>query len=446
LLLAFGAIAAVAALWISRGAYGPLALVIMSLAWLVSVGAAIVGRTPPASAVPVERPVRHLLSWALVASCVIHVLSAPGLYLEPARPIVFRVLAVLAAMGSSSYLVPLTPAWARWRFTLVAVCALGMGVSVLVASPHPRIDVWWLQQGAAQAILHGHNPYAVAYPNIYAGTAETQLFVPGMLNDSGWITAFPYPPLTFLLGAPAVLLFHDVRFMLLATMAIAAWALRRIGKGDLPELAALLLLLHPTTFFVLEQSWTEPMVLAALGATIVAMREIGQGARGGAVLGVAGGLLAAAKQYSPILAVPLALTLPARGRWKSIAIAACAVSATVLPFVLWDAREFWHDIAEVHLLQPFRMDALSCLVPVATRLGRPVSAGWGFLAAAVVFLLSLRPGASLAQVLRTSAAAFLSLVLFNKQAFCNYYWLAIGLLLFATALEIDQVTCQPSPG
>jgi hypothetical protein len=368
------------------------------------------------------------------------------LYLEPARPIVFRVLAVLAAMGSSSYLVPLPAALARWRFALTAACALGMGVSVLAASPYPRIDVWSLQQGAALAILHGHNPYAVVYPNVYSSTEATRFLAPGMQNESGWITAFPYPPLTFLLGVPAMLLFHDVRFMLLATMAIAAWTLRRIGKGDLPELAALLVLLHPTTFFVLEQSWTEPIMLAALGATVVAMRENGQGAARATAIGVAGGVLAAAKQYSPILAIPLAFALPARARWRSIAIAGCVASATLLPFILWDPREFWHDVAVVHLLQPFRTDALSWLVPIATGLGRPLSAGWGFLAAAAVFLLSLRPGASLAHVMRTSAAAFLSLVLFNKQAFCNYYWLAVGLLLFATALELDPVACEPSRG
>jgi hypothetical protein len=448
LLLAFGSIAAAAALWISRGSYGLMPLLVMSIAWLASVAAAVLGRSRHAGGAAAERRVRHLLSWALVASCAVHVLSAPGMYLDPAQPMAFRVLAVVAAMGASSYLVPLNPALARGRFGFIAACALGMGVSVLVASPHPRIDVWSLQQGAATSILHGHNPYAVVYPNVYSSAEAMRFLAPGMRNEAGWITAFPYPPLTFLLGVPAMLLFHDVRFMLLATLAIAAWALRRIGKGDLPELAALLLLLHPTTFFVLEQSWTEPIVLAALGATVVAMRGIGQGAQGarrGMTIGAAGGVLAAAKQYSPILAIPLALALPARARWRAIAVAGCVMLATLLPFVLWDAREFWHDVVEVQFLQPFRVDALSWLVPIAMRLDRPLSAGWGFLAAGAVFLVSLRPGSSLAHVLRTSAAAFLSFVLFNKQAFCNYYWLAVGLLLFATALEFDPEASAPSP-
>jgi hypothetical protein len=368
------------------------------------------------------------------------------MYLDPARPAAFRVLAVVAAVGACTYLLRIAPPLARWRFSFIAACALGMSVSVLIASPHPRIDVWTLQQGAADAIIHGHDPYAVAYPNVYAGTAGMQFLAPGVLNGSGWIDVFPYPPLTFLLGAPAMLLFHDVRFMLLATMAIAAWALRQIGEGDLPELAALLVLLHPTTFFVLEQSWTEPLVLAAFGATVVAMRQGGQGARGPTAIGVVGGVLAAAKQYSPILAVPLAFALPARARWRSIAIAASVLAATLLPFALWDARELWRDLAEFQVLQPFRMDALSWLVPIARRLGRPPSAGWGFLVAGAVLVVSLRPGASLAQVVRASAAAFLSLVLFNKQAFCNYYWLAAGLLLFAAALELDPAARGAAPG
>jgi hypothetical protein len=35
-----------------------------------------------------------------------------------------------------------------------------------------------------------------------------------------------------------------------------------------------------------------------------------------------------------------------------------------------------------------------------------------------------------------SAAVWLVLVAFNKQAFCNYYWLAVGLLCGATALLV----------
>jgi hypothetical protein len=440
-LLALASVAAAAALWISRGFFGPVALLVMTVAWLACLSAAWLGRADRADVVPVQRGARLLLALTLVASCAAHFLFPPGWYLDPAQPPAFRALAAAATLVAASYLAPLPSALARWRFWLLGLCFLAMGVVVLAASPRPMIDVWFFQQGAASAILDGQNPYGVVYPNIYG---SGRLFGPGMLDAEGHLTVFPYPPLTFLLGAPALLLFHDVRFMLLAAMAVAAWTLRRLGKGETPELAALLVLLQPTTFFVLEQAWTEPLVLAALGGSLLAARALGSGARGGATaVGIAGGMLAAAKQYSPILAVPLAFALPPRERWKSIGIAAAVTVATLLPFVLWDPAEFWHDVVAMQVQQPFRYDALSWLAAIARTLGRPLSAAWGFLGAGALLVLLLRPGASLAQVARASAAAFLTLVLFNKQAFCNYYWLAVGLLLFATALELDPLArCQ----
>ena len=184
-------------------------------------------------------------------------------------------------------------------------------------------------------------------------------------------------------------------------------------------------------------------LLAALGGALLASRALVRGSGGATAVGVAGGVLAAAKQYSPILAIPLAFALPPRARWRSIGIAAALTVATLLPFVLWDPGEFWRDVVAMQINQPFRLDALSWLVPIAVALQRPVSAIWGFLGAGILFVLLLRPGNSLAQVLRVSTAAFITFVLFNKQAFCNYYWLAVGLLLFSTALEVDPVARVP---
>ena len=440
LLLTLASVAAAVALWISHGLFGPVALALMTVAWIASVAAAVLGRSGEKETAPIEPGVRRFLAVALVASCVIHVVFPPGMYLDPAQPLAFRALAVFAALGAVSYLAPLPPAAARWRFGVLGVCFVAMGWTVLAASPNPTIDVWSIQQEGARAILGGDNPYTATYTNPYDN--ET-LFGSAMVDASGRLSVFPYPPLTFLLGAPALLLFHDVRIVFLAAMALAAWALRRLGKGEISELAALLLLLQPTTFFVLEQSWTEPLVLAAFGATVLAIRALGQRPSGAAAVGVAGGVLAAAKQYSPILVLPLAFALPRRARWRSVSMAAGVALATLLPFVLWDPQEFWHDVVAMQVQQPFRFDALSWLVPIAVALQRPLSAAWGFVGVGILLALLLRPGASLAQVVRVAAAAFLTLVLFNKQAFCNYYWLVVGLLLFATALEIDPVARVP---
>ena len=57
--------------------------------------------------------------------------------------------------------------------------------------------------------------------------------------------------------------------------------------------------------------------------------------------------------------------------------------------------------------------------------------------------VGIRRELSLDQGVLTGAAAWLTLVLFNKQAFCNYYWLAVGLLCAATALGSVRESREP---
>ena len=170
---------------------------------------------------------------------------------------------------------------------------------------------------------------------------------------------------------------------------------------------------------------------AAAALAVVRWRET---ARGWVVAGLAGGLLLATKQYAPLLALPLALAAPSAGRWRAAGLALASLGLTLLPFAVWNPGELWRDLAMAQVLQPFRWDALSWLVPVARALGRPTSALWGFAAAGLVVAGTLRARPSPAQAARVAGAAFLALVLFNKQAFCNYYWLGAFLLLAAFAL------------
>src|SRR6266436_2882443 len=90
------------------------------------------------------------------------------------------------------------------RFLLLLVCFALMGVAIVRASPQPWVDVWTVQQGAAEALRHGANPYSVSYPNIYASLSG-RMYAPELLVE-GRLAAFPYPPLTVLGDLPAYLL------------------------------------------------------------------------------------------------------------------------------------------------------------------------------------------------------------------------------------------------
>ncbi len=189
------------------------------------------------------------------------------------------------------------------------------------------------------------------------------------------------------------------------------------------------------------------MVLASLALTLVAAanwcaREAAvaggsgpSGAGGWIAAGLAGALLAASKQYSPILLVPLFFALPVRGRWRAAALVVGGAMAVMLPFFFWNPRGFFNSVVMFQLVSPFREDALSWLAAVAW-FGGPRLPPWpSFVFVTVILTVTLERRVTLAQAVTAAGAAFMILLLLNKQAFCNYYWLAGGLFCVATALH-----------
>jgi hypothetical protein len=146
--------------------------------------------------------------------------------------------------------------------------------------------------------------------------------------------------------------------------------------------------------------------------------------------------LAASKQTSLFLLLPLAFVLPPSGRRKSLLAAAGVAAALLVPFALWDPAGFFRGLVRMQLWQPFRDDSLS-LAALAAHL-RPGDYSAlslvGLALAAALLAFCLRGRTDLPQAASTSAAAWILLLLLNKQAFCNYYWLAAGLLCAAVAL------------
>ncbi len=418
--------------------FDPLALALVTAGALAALAAAVMGRSRASStAAPGAESssvLGRVLALGLVAFTLSHVFIPPGLYATPPSPFAFRALAAAATLVAITYLLRIPPGLARWRFPALVALYAAMAVVVVRASPFPYIDVWWYQQYAGSLIWQGRNPYTFLFPNIY-GTGGP--FGPGVL-ENGKVATFPYPPLTFLLGAPVVTYLEDIRFLMLGATAISALVARRFCRTEAAELAILVFLLQPRTFFVIEQSWTEPLVMAGVAASVFALVRWRERGRGWVATAFAGAFLLSAKQYAPLLALPFLPAMPRGRRAVAVVLAVSLAALTLAPFIAWDAREFFRDVVLMQVNQPFRVDALSWLVPAARAAGHPVSALWGFGAAALVLLLALRKDATPAHAARVGAAALLFFVLFNKQAFCNYYWLAVGLLAVSISLELGQ--------
>jgi hypothetical protein len=330
-----------------------------------------------------------------------------------------------------------------WFPLLLAVFA-ALGIWTVHYSPQPAIDVWMFQQNAAAELLHGHNPYAMTFPDIYHSTllGHQQVYGTGLVVEDRLQFGFPYPPVSLLLATVGYLAVGDHRYAQVAALVLAGLFMGYSGRGRIAMPGAALFLFMPRVFFVLGRGWTEPFVVMLLAATIFCA------CRRSRWLPVALGLFLATKQYL-IFAVPLTyFLLPSsedapggiRWRawfdllWKTILTAAIVT----LPFVLWDPHAFWKSTMSVQELAPFRWDALSYLVWYGFRghlVTQPSTALiWSTLAALVTLALSLwrspRTPAGFAASLSLLSIAFFA---FNKQAFCNYYFFVIGAMCCAIA-------------
>jgi len=433
-LLAAAALLVALALQISSGMFDLRALALVTLATSAAIAAALWSRfrAPPVSGAWVQA----LLGGGVAIGLACHLFVNPTFYADVrALQGGFRWFAAIALVVLSAYLcIHLRASLIRARFLLLLLCFAVMGIVVIRASPRPWIDVWVFQQDAAKALLHGLNPYTIPYPEIYG--SQSQAFHARELLRGGVISAFPYPPLTFLAGAPAFAAFGDIRYALLALMIAGAWLLARALPGNAGELAAALALFQPRGLFVLEQSWTEPLVFFCFALTAYAIARRAHWALAGAALG----LLVASKQYAFMLAIPLAFALPRRrALWVTLAV----LLLCTVPFALPDPSAFWRGVVRFHFLQPFRIDSLSLTALAARLSGGPIGlfAYAGIAVAALVLALTVRRHTGLPLACASAGAAFAAMLIWNQQSFCNYWWLCS---IFVAAAASVAPASQPA--
>jgi hypothetical protein len=294
------------------------------------------------------------------------------------------------------------------------------------------IDVFMFQQMSADGLLRGQDPYTIRYPSLYP--LGTPYYGPGVVDASNMLQyGFPYPPLSLLLVLPAYAIAGDVRFASVIAVAATAGLMAAARPGRWAALIAVLFLLTPTVFFVVERSWTEPLLALIFSLVMFCALRWRRG------LPYALGLLVATKQYT-VLMVPLVwLLLEDPVAWKQLASvfikAAIVALAITLPFFLWDPRAFYRAVIVFQFLQPFRLDALSYSVWIHHNYPQLRIETWApFLSAlpAIAFALWRCPRTP-AGFAAAVTIVYLVFFAFNKQAFCNYYYLVIATACWSAA-------------
>jgi len=320
---------------------------------------------------------------------------------------------VLAAVTAAAALGSLFVRRSSLAWRVGAALAAATGIVTIIVAPDPHIDVWYLLQQSSTGLLHGQDMYRQHWA-----------------HSHGLQAIYPYLPMTTVLLAPLRWLVGDVRAGLLLASLLTSWQLRRIAPLA-PAGLALLVLVHPHWAFLVDQSWTEPLLVALLTAAVFAI------SRDRPVLAVVAlGVALACKQHI-VLLLPLFAVWPRFGLRRTLASAGLAF-VLVLPWIVWSPGQFWHDAVKANLDLGVIPRAL-CVPSLLLR--HDVQVGFWFtllvlgVAYAVVLWRAPRTPSGLAL---GSAVVLLALDLANKQSFFNHYTLPMGLLVVALATATVQ--------
>jgi hypothetical protein len=304
----------------------------------------------------------------------------------------------------------------------------------ILTDPAPKIDVWVTLQQASDALARGVSFYEVTWT-----------------GSPGVADAFTYLPWTAVLLAPGKWLAGDVRWALMVWTVVAAvgiWALAagaRAGRGALAagegpggpgprwRAAAVtaLILFAPGTLTQVDQSWTEPLLLAGVVWWAVL---VDRDRAWWAVVPLA--LACASKQHLALL-LPVLLVWRPFGVWRTLATGALT-GLLIAPWFLAGPQDFLNDT--VTLLVSFHAILFAnTLYLLALNVFGVTLPFWitglvvlATLVAVIVVVHRRQP--SLGEVLRWLALLLLVANLVNKQAFYNQFWLAGALVVVSLAL------------
>jgi hypothetical protein len=344
---------------------------------------------------------------------------------------IFKLLIALAGCFALISLASLKKAPQRLAIILVFANFFGAGIWMIKASPDPHIDVFVFQQTSSKALLRGENPYTQPTPNIFG--EQTPLYGNELKNGDSLTFSNPYPPLSIYASSLGYIVGKDIRYSHLSAIIAVAVLIILINPSRDSLLISYLFLFTPRVFFVLEQSWTEPIVL--LFTTIAIWSAV----KNPKWLSYALGLMIASKQYLIFVFPFLYFIIPPKTNWLKLIKPLAALTATgliVTAFLaLLDIPSFLWNVGIIQWYQPFRMNALSFTALYAHLFQEYPPIYIPFLALLLAFLFAkhyLHPSPRhFALSLSLALSIFFS---FNKQAFCNYYFLLLGCLAVAANL------------
>lgn len=367
-----------------------------------------------------DLPGTYLLS--LVPGPIVAVLGAS----IPGAPVGAQVVWGIAALTVAWWIKQMRHKTANlapvvlWLLTIIGVVAVVASFSDMV------IDVWFLHRDASANILAGVSPYSGLAVDNGSPTAAPDDIIVG----------YPYPLVALLPFLAAFAAGFDPRaglavVWILISTVILFWSAFRRRSRMAPAVALVLAAATPLNLWA---AWTEPV-------TVLWMVLAGVGWVSPVIGPLALGIGLASKQYMVALA-PLLLSrlLAGRRRWLVVV----AIVAGLGSGLLLDPRGFIDNAIMFHLAQPHRPDSLN-VTGILTALGwSPPGIGLLAILAGMWTAWKLRTHVdSLADWMRAAAATLAVTFMLSPQAFSNYWFLVLCLVLLSELIDEEPTPISP---
>ena len=299
-------------------------------------------------------------------------------------------------------------------FAFFLLYAFILRLIMLLGSPYPAIDVFIILKEAPQKILQAVNPYQTLYTYVF----------PGINPDY-----YAYWPASFILELPAVLIFNDPRYLLMfADLSAGVLLFILGGKNASSLLISILYFFRPMSLSITEASWLTPLNFFLITAIYYVLKK----SRNYFLAGTLMGLLVAVQFFFFLLFIYLAKSLYLNK--KFILSFFITVALFVLPFFLRNPDNFINQTVGVYFRNPPHPSilihtslSLNTLFYVFTTHDLPLFLI--FSVYLIIFLITLRKTHTLTDSLLYFTLMLLTVFVFGRQAFINYYYLIASLLL-----------------
>lgn len=303
------------------------------------------------------------------------------------------------------------------KILFLSLIAILIRVLIILASPQPAIDAFYILKEAPSALISGKNPYEITYYQVYQGYPANY---------------YTYWPGSFLATLPFVLLFNEPRVLFIISELLTAYLIYLLGRKTLrAEFTALLFLFNPVSLFIIEQSWLTPLhtFLITLTFYLLSQRRINK-----IFLGIISGLLISLQFYLLLIIPLLGKHLNFSKKYLLAFIFLCFL--VIFPFFIWSPNDFIRDTFKVYFSNPpiayiptqYSLNLNGFLHNIS---GRNLPFIFSVIPIFSIFIfnfLKLKKQDK-GDLLRRIIISFMGLFLFGQQAFINYYYFIGNLLL-----------------